>query len=235
MKIEVWSDFVCPFCYIGKRRLEEAIQTTGLGDQIEVVFKAYQLDPNTPESSNESMLDDLASKYKVSVDEAKNMLTNIAEQAKTVGLEYKIDDMKVANTFKAHRVAKLAEQKGLADKMTEKLLHSYFVEGEAIGDKDVLLHIAENVGLKKDEVEQVLDSTDFTDEVNADIREARQIGVQGVPFFVINRKYAISGAQPAEAFANALEKVAEEEGIQPQLTVLNDEGSGVCTDDNCNI
>src|SRR5690625_487736 len=143
--------------------------------------------------------------------------------------------MKVVNTFKAHRLSKLAEQEDVGDKVTEKLLHSYFVEGKAIGDNDVLLKIAENVGLNKEQAEQVLHSTDYADEVNADIEEAGQIGVQGVPFFVINRKYAISGAQPMKSFVDALEKVAEEEGIKPKLTVLNDESSGVCTDDSCNI
>jgi len=235
MKIEIWSDYVCPFCYIGKRRLEEAIKTTNLGDHIEVVFKAYQLDPDTPETSDESMLDNLAAKYQISSDKAKNMLNNVAEQAKTVGLEYAINDMKVVNTFKAHRLAKFAEQKGVADKITELLLHSYFVEGKAIGDDDVLIEIAEKVGLKKGQVEQVLDSEDFADDVNTDTAEAQQIGVQGVPFFVINRKYALSGAQPTETFAEALQKVAKEEGIQPKLTVLNDGGSGVCTDDNCEM
>lgn len=235
MKFEVWSDFVCPFCYIGKKRLEEALETTGLKDKVEVTYKAYQLDPSVPEDSDESMLENLATKYRVSVDEAKNMLNNIAEQAKTVGLTYKVDGMKVANTFKAHRLAKFAEQEGVAEQMTELLLNSYFVQGEAIDENDVLLSIAEKIGLKKEQVEKVLHSKEFTDAVNADINEARQIGVQGVPFFVINRKYAISGAQPAEVFANALQKVAEEEGIKPHLTILNDEASGVCTDDSCDI
>lgn len=235
MKIEVWSDYVCPFCYIGKRRLEEAIETTNLGNHIEVEFKAYQLDPNTPESSDGSIVENLAKKYNTSIAEAQTMMDNIAEQAKTVNLNFNVEQMKVANTFKAHRLTKLAEQEGVGAQMTEQLLNQYFVEGAAIGDDDVLTEMAEDVGLSKELVEKTLQSSDFTEDVNADINEARQIGVQGVPFFVINRKYAISGAQPPEAFASALKKVAEEEGIQPQLTVLNSEDSGVCTDDNCDI
>src|SRR5690625_4191766 len=128
MKIEVWSDFVCPFCYIGKRHIEEAINTTGLSDHVEVTYKSYQLDPTTPESSDENMVDNVAAKYQVSQDEARNMLKNVANQAKTVGLDYKIDEMKVANTFKAHRLAKLAKEHGVANEITEELLHSYFVE-----------------------------------------------------------------------------------------------------------
>lgn len=215
MKIEIWSDYVCPFCYIGKRRLEEALASTNLTEKAEVVFKAFQLDPNTPVDTDALMLDELARKYNVSLEEAGKMLANVSEQAKTVGLAYNVDEMKAANTFNAHRLAKLAEQEGKGDTVSERLLQGSFVKGEALGNEETLLTIAEEAGLSKDRVRHMLASDEFADEVRSDIAEAGQIGVQGVPFFVINRKYAISGAQPAETFAEALQKVAAEEGVQP--------------------
>ena len=214
MKIEVWSDYVCPFCYIGKRRLEEAIESTGLGDKVEVVFKAFELDPNSPATSNETMQEVLAGKYNISIEEAKGMTDNVVTQAESVGLKYNFSTMKPANTFKAHRLAKLAEQEGLGAEIAEQLLHAYFIESKQIGLDEELIDLCEKVGISKERAEEVLNSEEFAEDVKADITEAGQIGVQGVPFFVINRKYAISGAQPAETFAEALQKVAEEEGIR---------------------
>ena len=211
MKIEIWSDYVCPFCYIGKRRLEEALEQTGLGEKAEVVFKAYELDPNSPAVSDMLMKEVLAKKYGMSVEEAKKMTDNVVDQAKTVGLNYNFDVMTPANTFNAHRLAKLAEPEGFDKTVSESLLKAYFIDGEEIGTEDVLLRIAEEAGIARERVKEVLDTDEFAEEVRSDIAEAQQIGVRGVPFFVINRKYAISGAQPAEAFAKALRKAAEEE------------------------
>lgn len=210
MKIEIWSDYVCPFCYIGKRRLEEALEQTGLGESAEIVFKAYELDPNSPVESDVPMQVGLAEKYGMSIEEAKKMTDNVAVQAETVGLNYNFDKMTPANTFNAHRLAKLAQQEGVDKTVSEQLLQAYFIDGEKIGKDDVLLRIAEEAGISRDRAKEVLDSDEFADDVKMDIAEAQQIGVKGVPFFVINRKYAISGAQPAEAFADALRKAAEE-------------------------
>lgn len=210
MKIDIWSDYVCPFCYIGKRRLEEALEQTGLGESAEIVFKAYELDPNSPVESDIPMQVGLAEKYGMSIEEAKKMTDNVAVQAETVGLNYNFDKMTPANTFNAHRLAKLAEQEGVDKTVSEQLLQAYFIDGEKIGKDDVLLRIAEGAGISRDRAKEVLDSDEFADDVKMDIAEAQQIGVKGVPFFVINRKYAISGAQPAEAFADALRKAAEE-------------------------
>ncbi|MBE1555133.1 DsbA family oxidoreductase [Sporosarcina limicola] len=235
MKIEVWSDYVCPFCYIGKRRLEEALEETGLGDKAEIVFKAFQIDPNTPTTSDESIQEGLAKKYGMSVDETKKMTENVAAQAKTVGLDYDFDNMKPANTFNAHRLAKLAEEQGISGEMSERLLRAYFIDAEAIGENDVLLRIAEEMGLDQNRTKAMLESDEFTTDVKNDITEAGKIGVQGVPFFVINRKYGISGAQSAEEFASALRKVAAEEGVEPALKVLGEDAKGLCTDGSCEI
>lgn len=235
LKIEVWSDYVCPFCYIGKRKLEEALQKTGLAQSTEVVFKAFQLDPTTPEDAKEHVAIGLAKKYGMSKQEVEGMLQNVKAQAKAVGLNYNVDVMTEANTLKAHQLAKYAEQQGKAAEMSERLLHGYFEKGEAIGDSIVLLQIAEELNLNRQEVEQVFQEKLFVDEVRADIAEASKIGVRGVPFFVLNRKYAISGAQPTEAFEEALRKVAEEEGITPKLTVLSNTDNGVCKDGQCDL
>lgn len=234
MKIEIWSDYVCPFCYIGKRNFETALNSTGLKGKVEVVYKAYELAPDSPVTTDMLMKEGLAEKYNMSIAEAEAMLENITVQAKAVGLEYDFDNVKAANTFAAHRVAKLAEKENLGEEMTEALLHAYFVEAKQIGSEEVLLEIAGQVGLDKEQVKNMLASDENIAAVKADITEAGQVGVKGVPFFVINQKYAVSGAQPPEAFAEALKKVAEEEGIKPGLQILGDE-KGLCTDDNCEI
>ncbi|AOV06632.1 DsbA family oxidoreductase [Sporosarcina ureilytica] len=209
MKIEVWSDYVCPFCYIGKRRLEDAIKESGL-EEVEVIYKAFELEPNSIATSDESMIKVLAEKYKISIEEAKAMTDNVALQAQSVGLNYDFKKMRPANTFHAHRLAKFAEQEGLGEQMTEQLLHAYFIEGEKIGMFETLVELAKKLGLSEERTNEMLHSEEFVDEVKADIKEAGQIGVQGVPFFVINRKYAISGAQPTETFVKALQKAANE-------------------------
>lgn len=234
IKIEAWSDFVCPFCYIGKRRLEEAIQASPYGNQVEVEYKAYELDPTAPEVSDEPYHVGLAKKYSMTEEKAIDMMNNVAEQAKTVGLDYNNAGMTPANTFKAHRLAKYAATVNKQNGLTERLLKAYFIEGQKIGDNAVLIALAKEVGLDEQAVEAVLTSEQYTEDVRNDIALAGQIGVRGVPFFVINRKYAVSGAQPVEAFVQAIEKVAEEEGLQPSLQVLGDD-SGLCGDDGCSI
>ncbi|WP_391204916.1 DsbA family protein [Psychrobacillus sp. L4] len=234
MKIEVWSDFVCPFCYIGKRRLEEALEQTGFANQAEVEFKSYQLDPNTPKVSEKSMYEVLAEKYGSTLEAAKNMTAQVAEQAKTVGLAYNFDAMKPANTLDAHRIVKWASEQGKANEVNELMLHAYFIEAKEIGKHEVLLELIESIVLSREEAEKVLNSDAYLTDVQADIARAGQIGVRGVPFFVLNDKYAISGAQPTETFVGALNKIAEEEGISPKLQLLG-EDANLCTDDTCDI
>lgn len=236
MKIEVWSDFVCPFCYIGKRRLEEALKMSPYGDQVTVEYKAYELDPTAPASTDEKYHESLARKYGKSEEEALGMMENMAAQAKTVGLNYNLDALTPANTFKAHRLAKFAKTKGLDIEFTERVLRAYFIEGQKIGLDEVLIPLATEVGLNEAEVKEVLSSNAFEEEVRTDIAEASQVGVRGVPFFVMDRKYAMSGGQPAEVFAQAIEKVAQEAGLQPTLQVLGDEDAGgMCADGKCEI
>ncbi len=212
MKIEVWSDFVCPFCYVGKRHLEQALEQFPNRDQVEVEFKSFELDPNAKPYSGQSIHELLASKYGTSVEQAKQMNENVGQQAADVGLNYNFDKMKHTTTFDAHRLAKYAATVGKEKEMTEILLHSYFEEGKLISDYDVLADLAESAGMDRQEALDVLkDEKKFANDVRIDESIAQQIGVTGVPFFVINQKYSISGAQPTSTFLGALQQVWEEE------------------------
>lgn len=232
MKIEIWSDYVCPFCYIGKRTFELALKQSGFESQAEVSFKAYQLDPDAPNDSNISAYENLAKKLGQTVEQAKEMTQDVAAHARTVGLQYNFENMVHTNTFAAHRLAKWAESLGKEAEVTEKLLHSYFIESKNVGNADVLIDLAEQAGLPRQEAQAVLASDRFTAEVKQDLEEARQIGIQGVPFFVVNRKYALSGAQPLETFIEAIIEIAEEEGIRPAGKRLGKKTT-YCTGDSC--
>lgn len=233
MKIEIWSDYVCPFCYIGKKQLEQAIEDTGFAGQVELVYKSYQLDPTTPVDTNVSTFEALAKKYGMSLEKAKEMTQGVAARAKEVGLNYNFDRLMEENTLKAHRLVKWAEQQGDATALVEALLHGYFIEAKRIGHDNVLVDIAEQVGMNRDEVAKVLASDEYKSEVESDIQEGLELGVRGVPFFVVNRKYGISGAQPQEVFEDTLRKVAQEEGLQPALKMAGTDETGVCTDESC--
>lgn len=234
MKIEVWSDYVCPFCYIGKRQLEKAIENSGYEGQIAVEFKSFLLDPTTPIDTEESIYTSLARKYNMSEQEAKNMTSNVASRAKEVGLDYNFDDMKTANTTAAHRLAKLAAAQGKAEVYNERLMKAYFLEGEAIGRHDVLKQLAKEAELDMEAVERVLESNEYEDAVEQDIYEAQQIGVRGVPFFVFNNKYGLSGAQPQSLFEQTIEQVASEVGLKKQIKVISQDDA-ICSDGQCNI
>lgn len=237
MKIEVWSDFVCPFCYIGKRRLEEALVKFPHRDEVEIEFKSFELDPNSPKDSNESIHEMLAAKYGTSVEEAKRMNEGVGQQAASVGLTFNFEKMTPTNTFDAHRLAHFAKTKGKDGDVTEKLLHAYFTDSKKLNNHDTLVEIAKTAGLDEAEVTAVLkDEQVYADDVRFDERTAQEIGVRGVPFFVINQKYAISGAQPPETFLGALEKVWKEENAAPTLQELSSDSGGVsCTDDGCEV
>ncbi|MFL2119285.1 DsbA family protein [Marinilactibacillus psychrotolerans] len=233
IKIEVWSDYVCPFCYIGKRELEQAIRETGLMGKVEVEFKAYELDPTTSTEDNAPVKESLMKKKGMSESQIEGMFESVTDRAKSVGLNYDFSKMKNANTKKAHRLAKFAESQGKGPDIDEALLSAHFTDNLALNDDEVLLSIAESVGLSQEEAQAVLSSDQYADEVAQDIEEARAIGVQGVPFFVLERKYAISGAQPQALFQETLQKVADEMRIKPGLQVLGDSDDGLCEDGSC--
>lgn len=236
MKIEVWSDYVCPFCYIGKRRLEVALDQFPHKDQVEVEFKSFELDPNSPKNIGQNIHEVLAQKYGMSVEKAKEANLGVGQQAATVGLNFNFDEMKPTNTFDAHRLAKFAKTQGKEPVVSEKLLHAYFTESKHIGDFEALADIAEASGLNRQEVLEVLhDQNAYATEVRQDESRAQQYGVRGVPYFVINQKYAISGAQPIETFVEALQKIWEEESPRPVMQDLSTDDDVSCVDGNCAI
>ncbi|WP_339214407.1 DsbA family oxidoreductase [Solibacillus sp. FSL W8-0372] len=234
MKIEVWSDYVCPFCYIGKKQLEIALEELGYGDSIEVEYKSYLLDPTTPVDTNSSVYEELQHKYQISLDEVKKMTANVKDRAKEVGLDYNFDEMKSANTVKAHRLAKWAETEGKGKDFTERVLKAYFLEGKAIGQTDVLLALVKEVNLSVEKAKQVIENDDYMKEVEQDIAVAQNLGVRGVPFFVIDNKYGISGAQPQEVFEQTIEKAAQELGLRKPLKMQGNNGAA-CTEGSCEI
>lgn len=238
MKIEVWSDYVCPFCYIGKRRLEQALEKFPHRDQVDIQFRSYELDPNTPRDQKRNINEIMADKYGLSVDEAKKMNQGIGQQAAEAGLTFNFEEMTPANTFDAHRLTHFAKTKNKEKQLTEKLLHAYFSESKYLGSHEVLADIAAETGIDRNEALTFLaDETALADEVRGDEQMAQQIGVRGVPFFVINEKYGISGAQPAETFLSTLEKVWQEEQSGPVIQNLSDSDSqgGTCTDGSCDL
>lgn len=235
MKIEIWSDVVCPFCYIGKRKLEEALNTFPHKNDVTIEFKAYQLDPNAAPYSGQDFYENMAAKFG-SVEQAKQMTANIVDQAKSVGLDFHFDTMKPTNTFDAHRISKFAKEHGKDAAISEKLLHANFTDSKDVGNHETLADIAAEVGLDKREALKVLqDENAYRDEVNKDIAEAKQFGISGVPYFIFNRKYAISGAQPPEAFTQALEKVWEEENKVTPFQDLSTDTDGACGPDGCAV
>lgn len=234
MKIELWSDFACPFCYIGKKRFEQALEAFPHKDKVEVVLKAYQLDPNAPETMTDSPAETFAKGHRMSVEQAKERFDMFQTQAKTVGLTYNYDIIQMTNSFNAHRLAKWSNQFGKEYELTGRLMKAYFTDGLNIADVDTLVDLAGEVGLDKEAAKTVLSSDKYADQVRGEMTEGQQIGVRGVPFFVLNRKYGVSGAQPVEYFEQVLDKLWEEE--KPQFESIDgaDEGA-VCNDETCDI
>ncbi|HDR6759120.1 DsbA family oxidoreductase [Bacillus cereus group sp. MYBK249-1] len=233
MKIEVWSDFVCPFCYIGKRRLEMALEQFSHKKDVEVEFKSFELDQNAPIYSGTSINEVLASKYGISIEEAKRNNVQLGNHAASMGLSFNFDEMKPTNTFDAHRLAKFAKNQGKEKEITENLLFAYFTESKNLSDVDTLATIAEASGLDKQESLKVINNKNaYANDVRIDEAIAQQYQISGVPYFIINQKYAISGAQPLETFVGALQQVWE-----PKLQKLSSEGGSdlSCTDGSCSV
>ncbi len=204
MKIEVWSDVVCPFCYVGKRRLEAALGAFAHRDDVEVVWRSFELAPDAPAETGEPIDAMLARKYGMDLAEARAANVRVTAMAAEVGLEFRLDRARSGNTFDAHRVLHFAAERGLGGEAKERLLRAYFCEGRAIGVRDELVALGVELGLDDRELSVALAGDDHAEAVRADRREARELGVEGVPFFVIDRRYAVSGAQPDAVFAEAL-------------------------------
>lgn len=240
MKIEIWSDYVCPFCYIGKRQLENALEQFPNRDDIEIEFKSFQLDPNTPvyNEGGKSFYEGIAEKYGGGIEQAKKMTEGIEQQAKAVGLDFQFETMKPTNTLDAHRLTKFAREHGKDAALTENLLIANFTDSKDVGNIEVLLQIAEASGLDKDKARAVLqDKNAYADDVRSDIDEAKSLGITGVPYFIFNRKYALSGAQQQDVFVQALTQVFEEEKTIPTFESLSPESNedGTCGPEGCEV
>lgn len=226
MRVDIWSDVMCPFCYIGKRRFEGALAQFEHRDDIEIVWHSFQLDPSTKSQPGKDVYTWLAERKGQSLEWSKQMHRQVTNMAADAGLEYNFDKAVIANSYDAHRITQLAKKYGKGDAMEEQLFKGYFTEGKDISDHQVLIEMAVTIGIDKQEVTEVLKNGTYADAVQADIDRAAQIGINGVPFFVINDKYAVSGAQPSETFGGALKQAWKEyEQEKDGLTIIDGNGA----------
>lgn len=236
MKVEIWSDVMCPFCYIGKRRFEKALEQFDAKDKIDIVWKSFQLNPAMETDPSKNITEYLAEVKGWSIPQARQINQQVTDMAKAEGLQYDFDKAIVANSFNAHRLIQLAKVNGKGDAMEEALFKAYFTEGKNIDDQNTLTELAIEIGIAASEVQSIFAGSDYTEAVENDIYEAQQIGVRGVPYFVLNDKYAVSGAQASETFLGALQKAwGEYEKDKPALTNLGDSSNAACSiDGECN-
>lgn len=227
MKVEVWSDVMCPFCYIGKRNYENALSGFDNGKYIDLEWKSFQLDPDIPEEGVEmSSAAYLSSRKGIPEDKIKEMHEQLIETASNTGLEFNFENAKVANSFKSHRIIQFAKTKDLADQAEETFFKAYFTDGIDLNNETELIKIAKEIGLTEKEAEIALTDDQFSYAVKSDIMEASQLGVSGVPFFVVNRKYAISGAQPPKIFLETLQKAFAEWKVENREMPIEEVSKG---------
>lgn len=232
MKVEVWSDVVCPWCYVGKRNLEAALAVFEHADDVEVLWRAFELDQNAPREREGRYVDRLARKYGVDRDAAQAMIDRMVSAAAAVGLDFRFDIARPGNTADAHRLLHLASEWGFQGALKERLLRATFTEGEPIGDRATLARLAGDVGLDPAEVEGVLDSDRFLPDVRADQARAVSLDVHGVPFFLVDGRFAIGGAQPPRILLRVLENAwaSRDEAVLDPATA-----APLCDDDVCAI
>ena len=234
MKVEIWSDIVCPFCYIGKRRFEQALQTFAHADAVEVVWRSFELTPDYRPVPGRGVHESLAEKKGVSVAKAKEMSDYMAGMAEEVGLKYDFDHAVPTNTFLGHQLIHFAAAHGRQGEAKERLMAAYYLEGQNLNEIDTLARLAAEIGLDADEARAALAAGTYAEAVRYDEYQAQQINVRGVPFFVFEDKYAVSGAQPAELFAEVLAKVWDEAQPAKPAPVLVADGAA-CGPDGCEI
>jgi predicted DsbA family dithiol-disulfide isomerase len=231
MKVEIWSDVVCPWCYIGKRRFESALAAFEHRDEVNVIWRSFQLDSSAPTTADGDPLERLVAKYGMSRADAERAQARVTATAASVGLDFHLDRARSRNTFDAHRLLHHALTAGKQSELKERLMAAYFVDGEAVGEPEVLARLATEVGLERSAVREVLDSDRFAAEVRQDELEARRLGISGVPFFVIDRTYGISGAQPSELMLSTLDQAWADSHPLTMVPVGGDDAS--CTDESC--
>lgn len=232
MKIEIWSDYACPYCYIGKRKLEKALENFPEIKSMDIIFKSFELDPNAVKETVSTTLERVMKKYSMSALQTKEMIASVTAHAMDVGLEFHYDTVRYTNTFDAHRITKYAESKGKGREMIEKLFHAYFNENKQMSDFKVLTGIAGEIGLDIPEVQEMLSNNQFAANVRMDETEAQRIGIHAVPYIVINEKYAVSGAQSPEVFIEIIKKVLNEQEKDEAKTLFD---GMICNSDGCII
>ena len=233
VKVEIWSDVVCPWCYIGKRRFEQALAGFAHRDEVEVVWRAFELDPSAPAERTGGYAEHLAGKYGVPLAQAQSMIDTMTATAARDGLDFSFETARPGNTIDAHRLLHLAAERGVQDAVKERLLRATFTEGEPIGDHDTLVRLVSEAGLDADEARAVLASDRYAAEVRGDQQQARAYGITGVPFFVVDGRYGVSGAQPAEALGQVLAQAWAE---RSPLTMVAAAGHAPgCDGDTCAV
>ncbi len=217
MKIEIWSDIVCPWCYLGKRRFERALAAFPHRDEVEVEHRAFQLNPGAERGVTGSRTGMLKGKYRLSDDQIQAMDERMERLAAEEGLAYNLAATVIGNTLDAHRLVHLAKASGLGDAMVERLYRAYFTEGRSVFDEDSLMALAVDVGLDADLVRGTLHSDAYADAVTVDTRQAAELGASGVPFFVIDGEYGVSGAQGVDVFEDTLARAWESQAVRPPI------------------
>jgi predicted DsbA family dithiol-disulfide isomerase len=208
MQVEIWSDIICPWCYIGKRRFELALAQFEQRDNVDIIWRSFELDPKAPVQYPGTLDEMLVRKYGVSPQQAASMNANVTALAKEVGLEYHLSKARPGNTFDAHRLLHFATARQLGDRATERVMQAYFSEALPVGDRAALARLAPEFGMDENDARAMLESDEYTDAVRADEARAAKFGLTGVPFFVFDEKSGVSGAQPVAAFAQALQQAS---------------------------
>jgi len=225
---------MCPFCYIGKRKFETAMNSFAGADNVEIEWHSFQLDPDIQAGHNKNLYQYLSERKGMSYDQSVQMHQQVTEMAKAVGLEYNFDKAVVANSFDAHRLIQFAKSKGLGDAAEERLFRAYFTEGKDFSDHATLVALGKDIGLDENDIAVMLKENKYAENVEEDISEASHIGIRGVPFFVFNRKFAVSGAQSPEVFSGALQQsLADWQQSQPLINIETADGETCAPDGNC--
>ncbi|WP_343638451.1 DsbA family oxidoreductase [Chryseobacterium sp.] len=233
MKIEIWSDVMCPFCYIGKNNFEQALNKLPFKDEVEIEWKSFQLDPTLDPKETQDTIQYFREKKGVAEAQAAQMLGQVTQMGKGAGIDFNFGKTLITNTFSAHKLLHLAKKHNKSNEMEEALFIAHFIDGKNVGDTEVLTALAESLGIDREEALQAITTDQLDYEVNQDIQEARNNGISGVPFFVLNGKYAVSGAQPAEVFENALQQTYKET-VSPFKDISGENGAS-CDADGCRI
>ncbi len=229
MKVEIWSDIMCPFCYMGKRKFELALAEFEHKDKIEIIWKSFQLHPELKKSTPTDIEELIAGKKGIDTNQAKHINEQVAQAGRQVGLNFNFDKVLAINTFDAHRFLHFAKANGKTNEAEEVMFSAYYTDGKNVGDFNVLVELGKELGLDTNALKTALGNESYADEVRADIYEAQQLGIRGVPFFVFDRKYAVSGAQEPQTFLQTLVKSYTEwqkENPETKLEII--EGK-VCT------